>query len=193
MSELKKSSKLYLILAGLLLGLLIVYALFRYIRKKSQSMEQETQGNEESDVDTFDPDKDVIDHYRLISQKLSEEGLTDTNLHKLVTAQAMHETGVFTSSVYDNNKNMFGMMQPSVRPTVSLGKKGNYASYANLGDSAKDYALYYKYSEYPDTFPDVKTFVSALKAKSYFTDNVINYISGVTSHYKKLNQLINAG
>jgi hypothetical protein len=87
---------------------------------------------------------------------------------------------------------MFGMMNPSKRPTVSTGKVNGFANYASPLDSARDYAMYYKYVGYP-YFTDVKSFVSALKSKAYFEDNLTTYMAGVTAHYKKLSQLLNVG
>lgn len=65
-------------------------------------------------------------------------------------AQSMLETGNFTSDIFKENNNLFGMKHPSVRSTVSKGPNRGHASYNNWQDSVKDYKLwqdfYHKYT-----------------------------------------------
>ena len=190
MSELKKSWKLSTILVVLLVGLVAALGIFLFIKKRKAS-----EITDENDVPEVEEDDDdiILQYYKVISDGLDSEGLTDETLHRLATAQSMHETGIFASNLLKSNKNLFGMMMPSKRPTVATGKANGFAQYESALDSARDYAMYYKYVGYPETFQDVKSFVSALKAKAYFEDNLTTYMSGVASHYKKLNQLLNVG
>jgi len=146
-----------------------------------------------NEVDEIDDDDIILSNYKVISDGLTQEGIVDEQMHRLITAQAMHETAIFESDVLNRNKNYFGMNMPSKRPTTATGKVGGYANYDTRLDSARDYALYYKYVGYPETFKDVKSFVSALKEKAYFEDNLTNYMAGVNSHYKKLSSLLNVG
>jgi len=192
MSELKKSYKLSIILALLLVGLAGAFMIFRYIRNKKAKALEETE-DETMAPDEIDDDDIILQNYKVISDGLTQEGITDEQMHRLITAQAMHETAVFESDVLNRNKNYFGMNMPSKRPTTATGKVGGYANYDTRLDSARDYALYYKYVGYPETFKDVKSFVSALKEKAYFEDNLTNYMSGVNAHYKKLSSLLNVG
>jgi len=199
MSELKKSSKLWSTLVLLLVGLAAVLGLFLYIRSRKAKQEQESEEDIEPEAEETDEDEVILEGYKTISAGLSAEGITDETLHRLVTAQALHESSdaktgePFASQVFRNNKNAFGMGHPSKRPTTSTGKVNGYANYETPYDGARDYAMYYKYIGYPETFTDVKSFVSALKAKAYFEDNLTTYMSGVAGHYKKLNQLLNVG
>lgn len=66
---------------------------------------------------------------------------------EIVFAQAILETGNFTSSVFKNNNNLFGMKMPGKRPTVAKKpkKKGGYAVYDNWQQSVEDYKLYQSY------------------------------------------------
>jgi len=60
-------------------------------------------------------------------------------------AQAKLETGNFTSIVFRENHNMFGMRHPQVRQTTSLGNRGYYAYYDHWIYSVFDYELLYQY------------------------------------------------
>ncbi len=58
---------------------------------------------------------------------------------KLLYSQAWHETGNFSSQVYNENKNIFGMRHPSKRKTLSQGSQHGHARYKSVKDSIVDY------------------------------------------------------
>jgi len=60
----------------------------------------------------------------------------------VVLAQAIHESGRFTSNIYIKNNNLFGLKVPSSRPTTALGTINGHAYYQNWEMSVLDYALY---------------------------------------------------
>lgn len=60
----------------------------------------------------------------------------------IVYAQAVLESGNFTSDIFKSNHNLFGMKEPLVRNTVALGTKNGYAYYKHWEHSIIDYALY---------------------------------------------------
>ena len=60
----------------------------------------------------------------------------------IVLAQALHESGRFTSKVFIKNNNLFGLKEPSSRPTTALGTKNGHAYYESWEMSILDYALY---------------------------------------------------
>lgn len=62
----------------------------------------------------------------------------------VVVAQAVIESGNFTSNIYKKNNNLFGMKKASTRPTVGK-KSGTYAKYKNWQESCLDYAFYQAY------------------------------------------------
>lgn len=63
--------------------------------------------------------------------------------HKHIAyAQMLLESGHFGSRLAKTNSNYFGMKEPCVRPTTSLGKKNGYASYKSWTWSVMDYALW---------------------------------------------------
>jgi len=103
---------------------------------------------------------------------------------KLITAQAAHESGNFTSSIFIVNNNPFGMKHPEVRKTTSLGENRGYAYYMTLESAVQDYWLYYKARKYPYTWKDADQFVEALKERFYFEAPLELYKKAVKHFYK---------
>lgn len=58
-----------------------------------------------------------------------------------VLAQAKLETGNFTSAIFRENHNLFGMKVAEKRPTSAIGINRGHAKYRNWRDSVIDYAL----------------------------------------------------
>ena len=94
----------------------------------------------------------------------------------IVMAQSMLETGHFTSVIFKENNNLFGMKQARVRLNVAKGTNRGHAYYSGWTESVTDYALYYasylrklntekEYYEYLSKhYAEDKTYVSKLKA-----------------------------
>lgn len=61
----------------------------------------------------------------------------------IVYAQCLLETGNFSSPIFIENNNLFGMREAKLRLTLSKGTKRNHAYYNNWKDSLYDYGLYY--------------------------------------------------
>ncbi len=57
----------------------------------------------------------------------------------LIYAQAYHETGDFKSTMFVDQKNLFGMRHPSRRKTFSQGSKRAHAYFKTHWDSIRDY------------------------------------------------------
>lgn len=70
--------------------------------------------------------------------------LVDLNIKfpHIVYAQAVLETGNFSSAVFKGNHNLFGMKEAKVRPTTNLGTDQGHAVYRTWRESVIDYALY---------------------------------------------------
>src|SRR4030042_3595397 len=105
--ESRSSKKLpigWIMLAVLLLGLLVLFVIFRYRKNKNQ----EKPSDEPAEPGTMSPGA----FYDLVTEKLPD--LSDT-ARQIITAHAMHESGVFTSRVFLENNNAFGMKQPEKR------------------------------------------------------------------------------
>ena len=54
----------------------------------------------------------------------------------------MIESGNFTSNLFKQNNNMFGMKEAKQRPTTALGAENNYAYYEDWQSCVEDYALW---------------------------------------------------
>jgi hypothetical protein len=63
----------------------------------------------------------------------------------IVILQSQLETGYYTSDVFLNGNNCFGMRFPRSRPTVAKGAYKEHAQYSHWSDSVIDYALWQKY------------------------------------------------
>jgi len=111
-----------------------------------------------------------------------------TNLTKLITAQAAHETGGFTSSIYRNNNNAFGMKYAG--QNTARGEKNGYAYYNTVYESIQDYYKWYlRHSPWLlmfDGLVNPAMFVAWLKKGGYFEDTVENYKKGVEYFYNKI-------
>lgn len=61
---------------------------------------------------------------------------------EIVFAQAQLETGNFSSVIFKENHNLFGMKYPKKRKTVALGESRGHAKYQNWQQSVDDYLLW---------------------------------------------------
>ena len=64
----------------------------------------------------------------------------------IVYRQAVLESGNFTSDIFRENNNIFGMRMAFSRPNVQTGGNRGFAVYENWKDSLYDYALWQVYS-----------------------------------------------
>jgi len=91
------------------------------------------------------PDTNI---YIIQSKQFSEEAfinlLKDCNIKypHIVLAQAKVESGNFTSKVFRQNNNMFGMRKARQRITTAESEKNTYAYYRDWIDAVHDYAMY---------------------------------------------------
>lgn len=122
---------------------------------------------------------DIVSYCLSVLYKLNVTPATS----RLIIAQAAHETGNFTSAVFQSNNNMFGMKY--VGQANAEGEKNGYANYKDLEQCLKDYVSYYTRSGYPKNYASVVAFVSDLKAHNYFEADTAEYINGVNYFYKK--------
>ena len=96
-------------------------------------------------------------------------------------AQAILESGHFTSKIAVHNGNLFGMRMPIKRETLAVGTKFKYAMYNSWRHSVQDYKLWqdYLFKRYPNmTREQYKKYINKLYSTSH------NYIS-------KINTIIN--
>lgn len=102
----------------------------------------------------------------------------------IVYAQAVLESGNFTSDVFINNHNMFGMKEPLVRNTVALGTRNGYAYYKNWQHSIIDYALY------QSTYLMDKGQYRSLSRQAYL-ERLARIYAADPNYIIKLNKIIN--
>ena len=108
-------------------------------------------------------------------------------------AQAIHETGNFTSNVFRNNLNAFGYKRFARSPyQVKDGFKSpegnNYAAYNDVADSSREVADWIGRRK-TKGFATVKTpveFAKRLKENAYFTDREDVYANALQKHFNSL-------
>ncbi len=186
MESSKKSKRLqqsWLILLLLLSGLLML--LRSFLSRQAGQMISETlttRNRVRNDTITLlNVDKKA--YIRAVRELLG----TDEEHAKYVTAVAMHETGVFTSSVYINNRNAYGMRYPSKRTHMAIGQKNGYAVYNSVEDSITDYGLWLAYhGKTINDFESPEALVDFMASKGYFEADKAKYKAAVRNHYNSL-------
>lgn len=92
----------------------------------------------------------------------------------IILAQAYLETGKFSSTIFKENNNLFGMKEAKQRSTISIGTRNNHAYYNTWIDSVVDYALFYstylysinneeEYFQYLNQYAEDPNYVTRLK------------------------------
>lgn len=78
------------------------------------------------------------------SEKKLKAYLLELNIKypHIVMAQAKIETGNFTSQIFKENNNLFGMKVANKRPSTNKGEQYNHAYYNNWKESVVDYAFF---------------------------------------------------
>lgn len=104
---------------------------------------------------------------------------------RFITAQAGHETGNFTSAIYKENNNCFGMKFPRLRKTMATGINKGHAVFNSLHDCIKDFLLYYRFVSLLEVYSSIEEYVSALKKRNYFEADLNEYVRGCKLFYKK--------
>lgn len=86
----------------------------------------------------------VMVHTEKFSEGALVELLMDCNVKYpyIVLAQAKLESGNFTSKIFKQNNNMFGMKKPRRRTTTASMEKNGYAYYRDWIDCVYDYGFY---------------------------------------------------
>ena len=96
----------------------------------------------------------------------------------IVLAQAMHETACFTSVVFKENKNLFGMKASFRRITTSSATEGEYAYYNTWMDSVYDRALY------------SATYLSSIQTEEEYFSYLGQYYAEDSRYVEKLKNII---
>lgn len=102
----------------------------------------------------------------------------------IVLAQALQESSNYTSDIFFENHNLFGMKNSTQRPTTAIGKHRGHALYKNWEDSVLDYAFYQ--TAYLRHIKSEREYLSYLN-KHYASDSIYdNKISRFMAKTKKL-------
>lgn len=109
-----------------------------------------------------------------------------TKQARFIVAQAAHETAGFTSNIYKENNNCFGMKLALVRKTTATGENKGHAAYRSIEDCIEDFKIYFINFQYLPTYQNIETYVEALKRRGYFEDSQLNYLNGCEYWYKKI-------
>lgn len=119
----------------------------------------------------------IKEHNQFSEEKLIEK-IKELNMKfpYIVLAQAKLETGNFTSKVFREGNNLFGMREAKQRITTALGTENNHAFYETWIESVLDYSFYQckylsnintdeQYFQYLEqSYAEDTTYVSKLKS-----------------------------
>jgi len=157
----------------LLLGLLTLYVLFLYLIGRRTQAKQVVQ-RQADQPDDSGADTDIV--------LKAIENVNGVTAPYWLLAIAAHETGNFTSAVFRNNNNLFGMRHPTIRQTTSQGDRNGYAWYNSIEDSVRDYLLWLQSQNAPEGFSDISELISFMKERSYFEASYSSYNNAVSNH-----------
>jgi hypothetical protein len=96
----------------------------------------------------------------------------------IVLAQAKLETGNFTSKIFLENNNLFGMKEAKVRINLARTTQYNHAYYDSWRESIYDYSLY------------CATYLHKLKSESEYYEYISNTYAEDPNYIVKLQQIV---
>lgn len=97
----------------------------------------------------------------------------------IALAQAYLESGMFTSKMFKENNNMFGMKEARSRINLAQGTQYNHAYFESWEDCLLDYAYYRA------------TYTSKLKTEQQFYTYLGNYYAEDPNYVSKLKNMVN--
>jgi len=114
----------------------------------------------------------------------NRSNLSELAIERLL-ALARHETGNFTSAIFRENNNPWGMKVAVVRTTTNIGENRGHARYRNLEDAVVDMIHYLiSFRTNPGDFANISSFAQELKNDRYYEDTVANYTRGLLRWYR---------
>lgn len=128
----KLSFKFYLKVAGISTGLVLIGASAGVSRLQTPVHNVRT----------------VIDYDTLVLSSFNEREYTrfmkelNIKFPHIVLAQSKIESGFYSSKIFKENNNLFGMKKPMSRATLAKGTKRGHAYYDHWTESVIDYALF---------------------------------------------------
>lgn len=88
---------------------------------------------------------EAIDSTNLTKELLVKFVLSEKIAHPEIAYAIARQESNLCSNLFKKNKNLFGMRQPGIRPTLSVGRKSGFASFAKWQHSVLDYKLYLEF------------------------------------------------
>ena len=145
----------------LVLALSLTYAIGRYTKVTY--------------LTSYERDLVIYLDQKYFSEENLIKALKSKNINKphIVLAQAKLETKHFTSPIFKENHNLFGMKEAKRRPTTNLGIKRGHAYYDNWESSVEDYGYYQAYQGLAKIESD-EAYYNLLNQRGYAQDP--NYI-----------------
>jgi hypothetical protein len=179
---------LLLITSGILL---LIFLLRRGKNQKQEPKQEPNQSEQEQETtgNNLTKAQKYVETFKLIREIFPDE--YSDNFVMFATAQSGLETGDFTSKLYNEQNNLFGMRHPVIRQTKSLGNVKDYANFDSLEDSAEDLLLYYNHFKIAPSFASLSDYIKTIKGHGYFTAPYLDYYNGVRTKYNYLKTLIN--
>ena len=89
---------------------------------------------------------------------------------EVVFAQAKIESGNFSSDIWRENNNPFGMKLARSRPTTAIGENRGHAVYKTWQDAVFDYCLWQLYSGFRKNKLTTEEYISELLRLGYAED-----------------------
>ena len=170
----KKSRTGWIILVSVSVILLAAFVIFLSLRKKKPEQSSEVDDEPGSKM----PEARIRNFHDQV-----KEVFFDETMARMVTAQAMHETGIFTSNVYLKNNNAFGMKEPLKRPSTDLPyDESGYAEYENTTESIIDLLEWMNYVNFNQNVSTVQEYSQELKSHGYYTAPYTNYTGAMKKH-----------
>jgi hypothetical protein len=131
--------------------------------------------------------KTIMNKGSEVLQALQLTGLNET-LCKFALAQSGHETAGFSSAIYRNNNNCFGMKYAG--QVNASGEKNGYAYYATIYSSVADFVAWYtrhraSIFSLPLYINSLDSYVRFLKNNDYFEAAENEYLDGCTYFYNQ--------
>jgi uncharacterized FlgJ-related protein len=98
---------------------------------------------------------------------------------EVALSQARLETGNFTSAIFKENHNLFGMKMAELRPTSAIGINRGHAQYTDWKESVVDYALYQSF------------IISRLKtvSKDAYREHIQKYYSETSDYLVRMDRV----
>lgn len=110
---------------------------------------------------------------------------------RFFAAVSRHETGNYSSAVFRNYNNLFGMKDAEIRATTNRRDqdKTDYAEYVSAADSVRDLVLYLLARDYAFHYDSPRDLVMEMKKKGYFEADFSEYLGGVERALPKVSIL----